>query len=98
VPQIVLPAWYDLYTLAVRVETLGHGIYANKGYEPTINCQQLTHAIVRVLQDRRGEEGHRIKARCVELARGCLGRRGDKHAGDVIIAAAKKEPLDGWFH
>jgi UDP:flavonoid glycosyltransferase YjiC (YdhE family) len=26
VPQVILPMWLDLYTIAVRVETLGLGI------------------------------------------------------------------------
>jgi hypothetical protein len=89
--------WLDLYTLSVRVETLGHGVYANKGYEPNFNTEQLSDALVRVLRDRPGEEGYSIRMKALELSRPCKAVRGDRRAADAILAAAKKEPLDQWF-
>jgi predicted RNase H-like nuclease (RuvC/YqgF family) len=83
-----LPQWYDTYTLGVRVETLEHGIYANKGCEPDLDATQLADAVVRVLRDREGEEGHHIRMRARELARLCQARRGDVVAADAILAVA----------
>jgi hypothetical protein len=80
--------WFDLYTLAVRVETLGHGIYANRGHEPTFKARFIADALVRILRDRPGEEGHRIRAKAQELAKACQATEGDKTATDVILKAA----------
>jgi UDP:flavonoid glycosyltransferase YjiC (YdhE family) len=88
VPSIILPVWFDLYTLAIRTEWLGNGIYANKGVEPHLDGPLFADAIVRTLKDREGEEGYRIKMKAAELARICRRERGDKKAGEAIIAAA----------
>jgi UDP:flavonoid glycosyltransferase YjiC (YdhE family) len=89
VPSIILPVWFDLYTLALRTEWLGNGIYANKGVEPYIDGSLLADAIVRTLKDREGEEGYRIKFKAEELARVCKhAERGDMKAAEAIIAAA----------
>jgi UDP:flavonoid glycosyltransferase YjiC (YdhE family) len=95
VPQIVIPAWFDLYTLAVRTEWLGHGIYANKGFEPNIDGPLLCDAIVRTLRDEEGEEGNRIKIRADEIGKICRKERGDRKAADAIIAAAEGEDCAG---
>jgi UDP:flavonoid glycosyltransferase YjiC (YdhE family) len=89
VPQIILPVWYDLYTLALRAEWLGNGIYANKGVEPNLSGPLLADAIVRTLRNHEGEEGHRIKIRAKELARICRRERGDRKAAEAIVAAAQ---------
>ncbi|KIP07363.1 glycosyltransferase family 1 protein [Phlebiopsis gigantea 11061_1 CR5-6] len=71
VPQIILPQWLDLYDYAVRVEWLGHGIYANKGRPAKFHAGQLADAFVRILSD---TEGRAIKERALEVAAAC--RRG----------------------
>jgi hypothetical protein len=90
--------WFDLYTLSVRVESLGHGIYANKGHEPGFHAGQLADAIVRILCNRPGEEGHSIKMKALEIAKPCRALRGDQRAADVVLAAAQGKSLDSWFH
>jgi hypothetical protein len=82
--------WLDLYTLAVRVETLGHGIYANRGYEPTFKGPPLADALVRVLKDRPGEEGYDIKMKAEEIAKACQATKGDETAVDTIVKAATR--------
>jgi hypothetical protein len=83
--------WDDLYTLAVRVETLGHGIYANRGYEPTFKASPIADALVRVVQDRPGEEGYRIRVKAQELAKACRATEGDRTATETILKAAMNE-------
>jgi UDP:flavonoid glycosyltransferase YjiC (YdhE family) len=87
--------WHDLYTIAVRVETLGHGIFANRGHEMEIEPALLADALVRVLCDRDGEEGGRLKQKAEELGRMCRAARGDLKAADVIFKLASGENVAG---
>jgi UDP:flavonoid glycosyltransferase YjiC (YdhE family) len=89
VPQAILPAWIDLYTLSVRTEWLGCGVRANKGAEPGIDGPQLADTLVRLLRDGEGEEGWRIKKKAVELGTMCRRVRGDRRAADAILKAAE---------
>jgi hypothetical protein len=82
--------WIDLYTLAVRVETLGHGIYANRGHEPSFEAPPIVDALVRLLRDQPGEEGHRIRATAREFSKACQAMEGDKIAAEAIVKAARK--------
>lgn len=56
-----------------RVGTLGHGIYAGRGYEPTINGPLLAGAVVPVLHEDPSSESDRIRQRAAELAKFCAG-------------------------
>jgi UDP:flavonoid glycosyltransferase YjiC (YdhE family) len=85
--------WYDLYTIAVRVEALGHGIFANRGHETEIEPALLADALVRVLCDHDGEEGSRIRNKAKELGKLCRGARGDLKAADVIFKLASGESV-----
>jgi UDP:flavonoid glycosyltransferase YjiC (YdhE family) len=85
--------WYDLYTIAVRVEVLGHGIFANRGHETEIEPSLLEDALVRVLCDRDGEEGSRLRQKAAELGRICRAARGDLKAVDVIFKLASGESV-----
>jgi UDP:flavonoid glycosyltransferase YjiC (YdhE family) len=86
---VILPAWLDLYTLAVRTEWLGCGIRANKGAEPGIDGAQLANALVQLLS----EDGTRIRERAGEVGRMCRRERGDRRAADAILRAAKGDPI-----
>jgi UDP:flavonoid glycosyltransferase YjiC (YdhE family) len=85
--------WLDLYTIAVRVEALGLGIYANRGHETEIEPALLADALVRVLCDRDGEEGSRIRHKAEELGKLCRAARGDLKAADVIFKVASGESM-----
>jgi UDP:flavonoid glycosyltransferase YjiC (YdhE family) len=89
VPQIILPAWFDLYTLAMRTEWLGYGISGNKGSEPELNAEKFADALVRLLRDKPGEEGERIRERAGEIGRMCRKERGDRKAADAILRVAR---------
>jgi hypothetical protein len=93
VPSIILPVWFDLYTLALRAEWLGNGIYANKGVEPYIDGPLFADAIVRTLRDREDEEGYQMKMKATELAKICKKERGDRKAGEAIVAAAMGQAI-----
>jgi len=84
VPQIILPQWLDLYDYAVRVEWLGHGIYANKGFPAQIDATQLAEAFVKVLTD----EGNRLKNKALEISEACRRGGGVHTVGKTIISAA----------
>jgi UDP:flavonoid glycosyltransferase YjiC (YdhE family) len=84
VPQIILPQWLDLYDYAVRVEWLGHGIYANKGFPAQIDAAQLARAFVRVLTD----EGGALKMKAVEISKACKRGGGVYTVAQTILNAA----------
>ena len=90
IPQIILPQWTDCYDFATRVDALGHGIHANKGFDAQIDAPQLADALERVLKDRDGEEGARLKARAEEVARACRGAGGVRQAAETVIDFAKR--------
>lgn len=90
IPQIILPQWADCYDFATRVEALGHGIRANKGFDAQIDASQLADALERVLKDHDGEEGARLKARAEEIARACRGAGGVRQAAETVIGFAKR--------
>ena len=85
VPQIILPQWLDLYDYAVRVEWLGHGIYANKNYPAQIDAAQLADAFVKVLVD----EGGRLKKKSVEVSEACRRGGGVRTVAETVLKAAK---------
>ncbi|KAI0339006.1 UDP-Glycosyltransferase/glycogen phosphorylase [Trametopsis cervina] len=84
VPQIILPQWLDLYDYAVRVEWLGHGIYANKGFPAQIDATQLADAFVKVLRD----EGGVLKKKAIEIGEACRKGGGVRTVATTIIEAA----------
>ena len=85
VPQIILPQWLDLYDYAVRVEWLGHGIYANKNHAPHIDAAQLADALVKVLVD----EGGKLKKKSIEVSEACKRGGGVRTVAETILKAAK---------
>ncbi|KAI0701956.1 hypothetical protein BC835DRAFT_144752 [Cytidiella melzeri] len=84
VPQIILPQWLDLYDYAVRVEWLGHGIYANKGFPAQIDGEQLARAFVKVLTD----EGDALKKKAAEVSEACRRGGGVRTVAQTILKAA----------
>ncbi|EKM57054.1 glycosyltransferase family 1 protein [Phanerochaete carnosa HHB-10118-sp] len=86
VPQIILPQWLDLYDYAVRVEWLGHGIYANKGHAAKIHTPQLADAFVRVLSD---GEGRVMKNKALEVADACRRGGGVGKVAETLLSAAR---------
>ena len=51
-PQILLPAWFDCYEFATRIEWLGSGIWGNRGHAPGIDADQFGDALERALVDK----------------------------------------------
>lgn len=90
IPQIVLPQWVDCYDFATRVDALGHGIHANKGFDAQIDTPQLADALERVLKDRDGEEGARLKTRAEEIAHACQAAGGVRQAAATLVNSAMR--------
>lgn len=84
-PQIILPQWLDLYDYAVRVEWLGHGIYANKNCAPHIDAAQLADALVKILVD----EGGRFKKKSREVSEACKRGGGVRTVEETVLKAAR---------
>ncbi|KAI0683607.1 hypothetical protein BC835DRAFT_1423191 [Cytidiella melzeri] len=84
VPLVILPQWLDLYDYAVRVEWLGHGIYANKSFPGQIEGDQLARAFVKVLTD----EGGTLKNKATEVSEACRRGGGVRTVAETILKAA----------
>ena len=90
--------WFDLYSLATRTEWLGHGIYANRGVEPGIDGQLLADALVRVLDDAPGSEGHRIRSKAAAIAEILQRTGGPKVAAEAVVNLALGRDEKVKFH
>ena len=75
-----------MYDYAVRVEWLGHGIYANKGYPAQIDAAQLAQAFVGVLVD----EGGRLKRKALEVSEACRRGGGVRTVANAVLGAAMR--------
>ncbi|KAH8881786.1 UDP-Glycosyltransferase/glycogen phosphorylase [Thozetella sp. PMI_491] len=75
VPQVVLPAWWDTYEYAARVEYLGIGRFANKQSAPRASAPELEEALIHVLGD------VKMRRRAEELADACR-----RHGEGRVIA------------
>ncbi|KAL2265787.1 hypothetical protein VTJ83DRAFT_6887 [Remersonia thermophila] len=56
VPQIILPAWFDCYDFAHRVEVLGIGVWASRTSMPKCVAKELGPALVEVVLGPRAED------------------------------------------
>jgi hypothetical protein len=70
-------------------------VYANRGAETKIDAAQLAAALVRVCAS---SDGERMRVRAAELGRLCRAAKGDERAAGAILAAARKEPLEGVYY
>jgi len=43
-----LPAWYDTYDFAQRVEMLGIGIYGSRSVTPKVDAVELSRALITI--------------------------------------------------
>ena len=86
-PQVVLPCWLDTLEFANRVEWLGIGVYGSRSATPSVEGQELSQALMKVLGD--GIEAAQIKQQAKELAdiSGKVGGR--KKAFEKIIEILK---------
>ena len=66
IPQVVLPCWLDTYDFANRVEYLGIGTYGSREAAPRVETVELTHAIMRVMDD--GPEARSMREKSKALA------------------------------
>lgn len=70
----------------MRVEWLGHGIYANKGHAAKIHAPQLADAFVRILSD---GEGKAMKKKALEVAEACHRGGGVAKVAETLLLAAR---------
>ena len=65
-PQVILPCWLDTLEFANRVEWLGIGVYGSRTAAPSIEKQEFSQALTKVLGD--GIEATQMKQKAKELA------------------------------
>ena len=78
-PQVVLPAWVDLYDYATRAEHLGVGVWGNKLAAPDWTADELSQAFLRVVGD--SSEAQEIRSKAEKL-----GAMFDTESGSVCAA------------
>ena len=81
-----MPQWLDLYDYAVRVEWLGHGIYANKNHPAKFHAVQLADAFIRTLSE---GDGKAMKEKAMEVAAACRRGGGVRTVASTILGAVK---------
>jgi UDP:flavonoid glycosyltransferase YjiC (YdhE family) len=83
VPQVVIPCWLDTLEFANRVEWLGIGVYGSRSATPSVEGQELSQALLKVLGD--GVEATQTKEKAKQLAAVSGKVGGRKAAFDKII-------------
>lgn len=90
IPQIICPAWFDLYTMAARVEYLKIGFHASKTSAPDLNASGIADGLINALDlnpgNGEGEEMRQCARRLGEITR---AYGGVKVAVDKILELAK---------
>ncbi|KAK0220219.1 hypothetical protein IW262DRAFT_1383384 [Armillaria fumosa] len=89
VPQIILPAWYDCYEYAARIEWLGVGIHGNKSAGSGIEAVELGRALTRIVGD--GDEAERFRAVAKELGEDTRRYSGRVMACDKLLEFASRQ-------
>lgn len=91
IPHVICPAWFDLYTMAARVEYLKIGFYASKTSAPNLNATEIADGLITALdlnpENTKGEEMRRNALRLGEVTRAYGGVR---VAVDKILELAKE--------
>jgi UDP:flavonoid glycosyltransferase YjiC (YdhE family) len=83
IPQVLLPAWYDCYDYATRVEYLGIGIYGNKKVAPNVEKEEFANAVLRVIGEKKGVETQ-FSVKAKELGVVCRKSGGRKKVAEMI--------------
>ena len=80
---MVLPCWLDTLEFANRVEWLGIGVYGSRSAAPSVESQELSRALMRVLSD--GIEATKIRQQAKKLSDISQRVGGRKKAYEKII-------------
>ena len=90
IPQIVLPAWYDTYQYAARVEYLGIGIYGNRKVAPSVEAEEFGQALSTILLDKKDGKAQNYRVQAEKL--GVISRKagGRKRACEAILEICGK--------
>lgn len=83
VPQVVLPCWLDTLDFANRVEWLGIGFYGSRNAAPSVEAEELSQALLKVLGN--NPEASRMRERARELAIASARPGGRRKACEKIV-------------
>ncbi len=83
VPQIILPCWLDTLDFANRVEWLGVGVWGSRTAAPSVEAEELSKALLKVLGP--STEASRMKEKARELATTSARPGGRKKACEKLI-------------
>lgn len=84
VPQVALPMWMDCYDYGNLVEYIGVGVWPSRHTAPEWNVEDLSAAILKVIDG--GEEGAAIRAKAKTV--GGEAPKGRNVAADIVAKLA----------
>ncbi|OHF03134.1 hypothetical protein CORC01_01518 [Colletotrichum orchidophilum] len=85
VPQLILPAWLDLYNYAARVEAIDIGVWGNKQSAPGFSLDELSSAFLKLVD---GGSASLLMRENAEKIRRTITRPGRDVAADEIARLA----------
>ncbi|KXH63475.1 hypothetical protein CNYM01_05429 [Colletotrichum nymphaeae SA-01] len=85
VPQLILPAWLDLYNYAARVEAIDIGVWGNRQSAPTFSLSELSSAFLKLVDG--GSASLLISQNAKKIQR-TISRPGRDVAADEIARLA----------
>lgn len=92
IPHVICPAWFDLYTMAARVEYLNIGFYASKASPPNLDATEISDGLITALdlspENTKGEE---ICQNALKLGEITRAYGGAKVAVDKVLELSKEK-------
>jgi UDP:flavonoid glycosyltransferase YjiC (YdhE family) len=89
-----LPAWYDTYDFAQRVEMLGIGIYGSRSVTPKVDAVELSRALITITSPKNAA-GKLIRERARELGKVMQKYGGRKLAAEKILELTERNEFSG---
>ena len=86
----MLPAWYDTYDFAARVESLGVGMFGNRKAAPWVDGEELGNILL-AKTDPKGEKHRSMGEKARELAAEMRKYGGRRVAAEKILELAELE-------
>lgn len=81
-PQVILPCWLDTWDFANRVEWLGIGVYGSHNAAPSVEAEELSRALMKVLAN---IDAVLMRAKAKELAAVSAVPGGRRKACEKIV-------------
>lgn len=89
-----MPAWYDTYDYALRVEMLGIGIYGSRSGAPRVDAEELSRALI-TMTSPKNSTGELIRERAKQLGMVMQKYGGRDLGAEKILDLAERDEYSG---